>query len=124
MDIRKKLEQIKREDLIWIIYFFIVIGALLSNSYEKNYVLTGDLSKQKLFKTLNITLFCVAFFIYLYFVLQNYQEIRELRSNASNKEVIIKHVALIAALLFLIGGAFQIVVEINRDTPDVDIGIV
>ena len=67
MNIGVKLQRLKNEDLIWLIYFFIVIGALMSNNYEENYLKTGNSSNQKKYKVLNITIFCVAFFIYLYF---------------------------------------------------------
>ena len=79
---------------------------------------------QKKFKLINITIFIVAFFIYFYFVIINYQDINSLKKEATKKEVITSHVALIAALLFLVGGIINIWVELNRDTPDEDVGII
>ncbi len=124
MNIGIKLKRLKNEDLIWLIYFFIVIGALMSNEYEKNYLLTGDSSNQKRFKILNITIFCVAFFIYLYFVLLNYEDVQTLRKDASRKEVLNVHIGLISSILFLVAGALAIVGEINRGGPDEDIGFI
>ena len=124
MNIGVKLKRVKTEDLIWIIYFFIVIGALLSNEYERKYLLTGDASGQKKFKLLNITIFCVAFFIYFYFVLINYEDVQSLRKEASQKEVLNAHIGLISAILFLVAGALALVGEINRDGPDEDIGFI
>ncbi len=124
MNIGVKLQRLKNEDLIWLIYFFIVIGALLSNNYERNYLLTGDTSGQKKFKVLNITIFSVAFFIYLYFVLLNYEDIQTLKRDASRKEVLNVHIGLISSLLFLVAGALALVGEINRGGPDEDIGFI
>ena len=124
MNIGIKLQRLKTEDLIWVIYFFIVIGALMSNKYEKNYLLTGDYRNQKTFKVLNITLLCVAFIIYLYFVLINYEDITALKKDVRRKDVLNAHISLISALLFLVGGALAIVNEINRGGPDEDIGII
>ncbi len=124
MSIGVKLKRLKNEDLIWVIYFFIVIGALMSNNYEKNYLLTGNSSNQKKFKVLNITIFCVAFFIYLYFVLINYEDIETLKKDATRKEVLNAHIGLISALLFLVAGALALVGEINRGGPDEDIGFI
>ena len=124
MSIGVKLKRLKNEDLIWVIYFFIVIGALMSNNYEKNYLLTGNSSNQKKFKVLNITIFCVAFFIYLYFVLINYEDIETLKKDATRKEVLNAHIGLISALLFLVAGALALVGEINRGGPDDDIGFI
>ncbi len=124
MSIGVKLKRLKDEDLIWLIYFFIVIGALMSNNYERNYLLTGNSSQQKKFKVLNITIFSVAFFIYLYFVLINYEDIATLKKEATRKEVLNVHIGLISALLFLVGGALALIGEINRGGPDEDIGFI
>lgn len=124
MGIGIKLKRLREEDLIWVIYFFIVIGALLSNHFEKQFLYTGDYTKQKKFKLINITIFCVAFFIYLYFVLLNFEDIKNLKKEATKKEVLTSQVSLIAALLFLVGGIMQIFVGIFQDTPDEDVGLV
>ena len=120
-NIDEKLKRVEREDFIWFVYFFIIIGALLSNAYEKHYLKTNDSSNYKIFHTLNLTLFSLAFLIYLYFVIQNYDEYKQ---STNKKEQLVSYVALIAALIFLIGGALQIYVELNRNTPDEDIGII
>ena len=124
MNIGVKLQRISEENFIWVVYFFIIIAALLSNAYEKYFLETGDFRKQKIFKTLNITIFCVAFFIYLYFVVISYQNVQELRESSTKKEVLSAHMQLIASLLFLVAGGIALVAEINREDPDTDIGVV
>ena len=124
MNIGVKLQRVNEENFIWLVYFFIVIAALLSNAYEKYFLETGDYRKQKIFKTLNITIFCVAFFIYLYFVIISYQNVQELRETSTKKEVLSAHMQLIASLLFLVAGGIALLAEINREDPDTDIGVV
>ena len=124
MNIGVKLKRLSNENLIWVVYFFIVIAALLSNAYEEYFLKTGDLRKQKIFKTLNITVFSIAFFIYLYFVIISYEEVEELKRTSTKKEVINAHVRLIASILFLVAGGLALYTEINQDTPDTDIGVV
>ena len=124
MNIGVKLQRLKNEDFIWIIYFFIAIAAIISNIYERNFNLTNNINSQKKFKTINIAIFIIVFFIYLYFVLINYEDVKTLRKEATKKEVITSHLALIASLLFLIGGLIFVFVEINRDTPNEDVGII
>ena len=124
MNIGVKLQRLSHENLVWIVYFFIVIAALLSNAYEKYFLETGDLRKQKIFKTLNITIFCVAFFIYLYFVIVSYEQVEELKRTSTKKEVLHAHLTLIASLLFLVAGGIALYAEINKDSPDTDIGVV
>lgn len=124
MNIGVKLQRISEENFIWVVYFFIIIAALLSNAYEKYFLETGDYRKQKIFKTLNITIFCVAFFIYLYFVVISYQNVQELRETSTKKEVLSAHMGLIASLLFLVAGGIALLAEISREDPDTDIGVV
>ena len=124
MNIGVKLQRISEENFIWLVYFFIIIAALLSNAYEKYFLETGDYRKQKIFKTLNITIFSVAFFIYLYFVIVTYENVQQLRENATQKEVLSAHMQLIASLLFLVAGGIALFAELNRDDPNTDIGVV
>ncbi len=124
MNIGVKLQRLSEENLVWLVYFFIIIAALLSNAYEKYFLETGDLRNQKIFKTLNITIFCIAFFIYLYFVVISYEKVQELRETSTKKEVISTHLTLIASLLFLVAGGIALYAEINKDDPDTDIGVV
>ena len=121
MNIGVKLQRLNTEDLIWIVYLFIALAALISDQYERNYLKTNS---QKKFKLINITVLTIALFIYLYFIILNYDDIKHLKKEATRKEVITSHVALIAALLFFIGGILTWIAEINRNTPDNDFGII
>ena len=85
MNIGVKLQRVREENFIWVVYFFIIIAALLSNAYEKYFLETGDYRKEKIFRTLNITIFSVAFFIYLYFVIISYENVQELRETSTKK---------------------------------------
>ena len=124
MNIGVKLQRVREENCSWVVYFFIIIAALLSNAYEKYFLETGDYRKEKIFRTLNITIFSVAFFIYLYFVVISYENVQELRETSTKKEVLSAHMTLIASLLFLVAGGIALCAEINRENPDTDIGVV
>ena len=116
----EKLKEIKIENFIWIIYFFITISALVSNYYEEDYIKTKSSKDYRIFKNINVTLFTVAFFIYLYFVYLNYKNITNLRKNTSQKKVLYANINFIAAVLFLIGGILYLYTEINNN--DIEIG--
>lgn len=120
----KKLKQLKTEDFIWIIYFFIAAFAILSNNYERTYILNNqNIDAYKKEKTINITVFIVIFFIYLYFVLLISQDLNNMEKNFNNKEYRNTFLKLIAALLFLVGGAIFLFQEINSDEVD-EIGFI
>ena len=107
----EKIKDIKIENFIWIIYFFIVIAALASNHFEEEYVKKHQLKDYQTFKKINITIFTIAFFIYLYFVYFNYKNISNLKKNTSKKKVLYSQINLIAAILFLVGGTIYLFTE-------------
>lgn len=123
-EVIKKLKQLKTEDFIWIIYFFIAAFAILSNSYERKYLLNKqNIEAYKKEKTINITVFIVVFFIYLYFVLLISQDLNSMEKNFNNPNYRNTFLKLIASLLFLVGGAIFIFQEINSNELD-EIGFI
>jgi len=124
MNIGIKLQRLRTEDFVWTIYFFIALAAIISDKYEREFILTNSQHCKKIFKTINIVVLSVAFFIYLYFLLINYEDVKTLRRDATKKEVITSHLAVVASILFLVGGIATLFVEINRGTENDDLGII
>ncbi len=123
MEILNRLKRLKTEDFIWIIYFFIAAFAIISNAYEKKYVTTNDSKAFRKSKYINIALFFISFFIYLYFVLLFTSDLNNMEKNFNNKEYRNTFLNLIAALLFLVGGAISLVQEVISD-DDQEIGFI
>lgn len=117
-----KLRDIQIENFIWIVYLFISTAALISNYFESDFIKTNNGKDYKIFKKINITIFIVAFFIYLYFLYRNFKNVSELKKNASNdKKVLFAQINVIAAILFLVGGILYLYTESND--IDQEIGI-
>lgn len=123
MDILNRLKMLRTEDFIWITYFFIAAFAIFSNACERDYVKTNNISSYKKSKTINIIIFFVAFFIYLYFVLLFTTELNNMEKNFNNKKYRNTFLQLIAAILFLIGGAIYLFQEISSYDVD-EIGFI
>lgn len=120
MDVFARLKRLKNEDFIWIIYFFIAAFAIFSNKLEREYILNNNNVAYKKSKTINIILFLVAFFIYLYFVLLFTQDLNNMEKNFNNEKYRNTFLQLIAALLFLIGGIIYLVEAISeRDIEEI-----
>ena len=120
MDVFAHLKRLKNEDFIWIIYFFIAAFAIFSNKLEREYILNNNNVAYKKSKTINIILFLVAFFIYLYFVLLFTQDLNNMEKNFNNEKYRNTFLQLIAALLFLIGGIIYLVEAISeRDIEEI-----
>lgn len=120
-NISDALKQIDKEDFIWLVAFFIVIVALISNQYEKAFIKYKNIKDAKTYKALNIVILVVAFFIYLYFVSRNKEGIRSLRANASQEEVLLAHITYIASILFLTAGILFFIAEVfNKPTTPLE----
>ncbi len=120
-DINEKLRLLKNEDFIWTTYIFISISAIVSNYFEKQYDLTNDSEAYKKFKTINICIFTIAFFIYLYFLIVIYGKLKIVRQTM--KRFHLTQAQLFASLLFLIGGLIYLIVEIS-ETEEIEFAII
>ncbi len=123
-DVEKKLKRLKNEDIIWIVYFFIVVFALYSNKLDRDYLLKKDKDAYKREKSINITIFFVAFFIYLYFLLLLTEDLGNMEKNFDDPNYRSTFIQLIAAILFLIGGAIYLINEITRKDDALDVGLI
>lgn len=123
-DVEKKLKRLKNEDIIWIIYFFIVVFALYSNKLDRDYLLKKDRDAYKREKSINITIFFIAFFIYLYFLLLLTEDLGNMEKNLDDPNYRSTFIQLIAAILFLIGGAIYLINEITRKDDALDVGLI
>ena len=120
-NINEQLQLLKNENLIWIIYIFISIFAIVSNHFEKQYDLTNDSESYKKFKTINICIFTIAFFIYLYFFVTIYSKLKNVKRTTERYRL--TQAQLFGAILFLIGGVIYLIVEISEQ-ENIDIAII
>ena len=121
-DYSRQLKLLDEEDIIWYIYFFIVIFAIIANYFEKRYIFTGNTKERQKGRNINITLLIIAFIIYFYYTVIAIQDI----NIAQFKDLRRQRVAmerLITTLVFLIGGALSIYTELDDNAGDVDLAI-
>lgn len=118
-----KIKDTENEDIIWIIYFFVIIANLYSNYLQRDYIKNKNIKSRNLFRKINLYVLIIAFFIYLYFVYTSYQSVKNLRKDASEKKVFLTHLTLISAIIFLIAGALNIFIQNNSVTDD-EIGLI
>ena len=110
-DISENLKELEIEDFIWIISLFSACFALVSNKLEKDYLYTHNLSKEKEYKTINITLLVISFFIYLYFMMLNYKRIKN-STHQSFKQMRINNANFLAATLIVLATIIYIMTSI------------
>ncbi len=109
----EKIKEIRIEDFIWVIYFFIAIFAIISDQLELDDIYKHSKRNNAKVRTINLTILTIAFLIYIYFVYRSYKRIGNLKATATRKEVIAAHASLISSLLFIAAGIFAIYAEYN-----------
>lgn len=114
------LKKIRIEDFIWIVNFFVVFFALMSNDYEENYIKTHNESSKNVYKTINTTILIVAFIIYAYFSYTRYQSLHELKNTSSKQEILNTNLNFIASLLVVIATLLFIYTEITGQTIEAE----
>ena len=110
-DIRNQLKELEIEDFIWLISLFSACFALLSNKFERDYLYTHNPYKEKEYKTINILLLVIAFFIYLYFMMLNYKRIKR-KTHESFRQMRINNANFLAATLIVLATIIYIMTSI------------
>ena len=122
-DLERKLKLLKEEDFIWLIYFFIIIFAIISNKNERISLLFNNPKYGNNARTINSIILIIAFLIYLYFVIVTINNFDLLKRSGSNKDVRVAFVRLIANILFLVAGSIAIYADWESNTTGTDIAI-
>lgn len=116
-DINEQLKEIAIEDFIWIIFIFTSIAALLSDNFEKKWLLTKNKKDYVTYKEINIVLLIISFLVYLYFFIINYKKYKQAHQTGTIKDMFFNDINFVAASLFLIAGLLNLYTE----TADNDI---
>lgn len=117
----KRLEDIKIENIVWIIYIGIIILSWYANSKEKKYLLYNDLLSKKEYQNLLILIFTILVIIYFYFAKSGYEDILNLTSYDSPKKRMLTKFAFIGSFLILVSGIIYLVLAILDDEIEIEL---
>ena len=116
-----KLNDIKIENYIWVIYIFIIILSWYANSKEKNFLINQDEKSRKEYQNLLILIFTILVIIYYYFAKSSYDDIKKLKLNDTNKKKLLTYMSFLGSFLVLISGIIFLTIAINDENLDVKI---
>ena len=116
-----KLEDIKEENLIWIIYIIIIILSYYANSKEKKYLLYNDEEARREYRSLLIIIFSILVTIYYHFTKGSYEDILKLNNSDTNKKIILTKASFIGSFLVLISGIIFLTIANNDENIDVEL---
>lgn len=117
----KRLEDIKIENIVWIIYIGIIILSWYANSKEKRYLLYNDLLSRKEYQNLLILIFTILVIIYFYFAKSGYEDILNLTSYDSPKKQMLTKFAFIGSFLILVSGIIYLILAILDDEIEIEL---
>ena len=103
-ELNKKLEQLKIEDFIWIIYIGIIILSWYSNSLERKYFIYNDQISKEKYREIIILIFSILIVVYLYFLKDSYNDLQNLKLNDSENKKNLVFLSFVGSLLIFISG--------------------
>lgn len=117
----RKLEQLKTEDFIWLIYIGIIILSWYSNSLERKYFVYNDLESKEKYRKIIIFIFSILVIVYLYFLKDSYNDLQSLNFDDSNKKKKLIYLSFIASLLIAISGLIFLYIAIKDEDLNVEL---
>lgn len=117
----EKLNEIKEENFIQIIYIGIIILSYYANSKEVNYLLFNDEKSRQDYQNIMILIFTILVIIYYHFTKQSYNNFKNLNITDSEKKKILTYDSFIGTLLVLISGIIFLSIVVLDENIAVEI---
>lgn len=120
-DVNERLEELKIEDFIWVIYIGIIFLSWIANSLERKYFLFDDLESKEKYREIMTIIFSILVIVYFYFYKESVSDIKKLKKSDTEKKKILTILSSIASLLILISGVIFLIVAILDEDLDVEL---
>ena len=120
-DLNKKLNQLKNEDFIWIIYLGIIALSFYSNHLEREYFLKKNPNDKERYQQNMILIFSILIIVYLYFLKDAFEDFKNLSPNDSYKRKKLITLSFIASLLIAISGFIFLYIALVDDDLQVEL---
>lgn len=117
----KKLNDIKIENKVWLVYIGIIILSWYANSKEKDYLLYNNQNSKKEYQNLLIIIFTILLIIYYHFAKSSYEDIQNLTEFDSEKKKTLTMFSFIGSVLILISGIIFLGLAIADDDIDIEL---
>ena len=116
-----RLEDIKIENNIWLLYLVIIGISFIANEYEKKYFLYNNQKAKEIYRILTIIIFATVTIVYLYFAKDSYDNVKNLKPWDDKRKVNLTKLNSLASNLILIAGLIFLYIAIVDTELDVEI---
>ena len=115
-----KLNDIKTENIIWVIYIFIIVLSFIANNYETNYIKYNDNKSKDDYRNLMLLIFSILVIVYFRILKDSLRDVKK-TSYLNNKVSKLNKLSFIGSLLVFISGIIFIYIIYNDTDIDVEI---
>ena len=120
-EIEDRLQELKIEDFIWIIYIGIIALSLYSNSLERKYFINNDIISRNKYRNIIILIFSILVIVYFYFLKSAYNDLKDIKSTDSKKYKLLNFASYIASLLIAISGIIFLIIAIADEDINIEL---
>lgn len=120
-DLKKKLNQLNTEDLIWIIYLGIIALSFYSNHLEREYFLKHNQKDKTHYQQNMILIFSILILVYLYFLKDSFEDFKNLTEKDSLKKKKLVTLSFIASLFIAISGFIFLYIALVDDELQIEL---
>ena len=120
-DLSEKLNQLRIEDYIWLIYIGIIFTSWYANTLERKYFIYNDLKSRDKYRKVIIFIFSILIIVYLYFLKDSCDDIKNLSYCDTEEKKNLTYLSFIASLLIAISGFIFLYIAIKDEEIDVEL---
>lgn len=120
-ELSRRLNQLKIEDFIWIIYIVIIIMSFYSNTFERKYFLYNDHKSKETYNKITIGIFAVLVVIYAYFLKDSIEDVKSLKIYDTEKKKKLTKLLLIGSFLIFLSGIIFLYIATENEDIDVEV---
>lgn len=120
-EILDRLEDIKIENNIWILYLIIIGISYLANSYEKKYFIYNDQKAKEKYRQLTILIFSIVLLVYIYFAKDAVKNVNNLKPWDNKNKKTLTNLNAVASNLILIAGIIFLYIAIVDTDLNIEI---
>lgn len=117
----EKLNDIRTENIVWLVYIGIIILSYYANSKEKRYLLYNDQKAKQEYQNLLIIIFSILLVIYYHFAKDSYEDVKNLNNFDSKKKKTLTKFSFLGSFLILISGIIFLGLAIADDDIDIEL---
>ena len=120
-NLKEKLDELKIEDYIWLIYIGIILLSWYSNSLERKYFVYNDNEIKKKYRIIMVIIFSVLVVVYLYFLKDSYKSFKNINPFDPKKKKDLLFLSFLSSFLIFISGIIFLYIALTDEDLNVEL---